>query len=555
MKASDFAARPHTEVLNQTKELVDYNMAEFDTPMLEALEREGAGWAKDQVLAFGDKLGTREMLEAGRLANDFDPTLKTHDRFGNRVDEVEFHPAWHSLMSAAMEVGLHSLPWSSDRAGAHVARAGLSHLKHQVEQGTSCPLTMTFAVVPSLRMQKDVADEWVPRALQESYDPRNIPAEGKTGVLFGMAMTERQGGSDVRANTTRATPVGEPGPGKAYTLRGHKWFCSAPQCDAFLVLGQTQTGLSCFLLPRFLPDGSKNTGFRVNRLKPKLGNRSNASSEVEFHDAWARMVGEEGRGVATIIEMVRHTRLDCTLGGASLIRRCVAEALNHTAHRYAFGKLLIEQPLMQNVLADLCLESEAATALAFRLARSFDQSGDDLHEARFARIGTAVAKYFICKKESDVARETMECHGGNGFVEESPMPRLYRESPLNSIWEGSGNVQCLDVLRAVRRDPETLSCLFTELKAAVGSDDRYDRYVDDVIASASTFENIELRARRVVEDLAVGLQASILLRHGEPVVADAYVASRCDGQHGRWYGTLPPGIDYRHIIDRALPQL
>lgn len=551
MKTQDLAAQPPDAVLNQPAPLEDYNPYDADVPLQEALSREGAEWAQDRVRAFAAKCGLAETLEHGRLANAHPPILHTHDRFGNRQDVVEFHPAWHALMGAAIAEGIHSSPWAEPRDGAHVARAGISHVRHQVEQGSSCPLTMTFAVVPSLRLQPDVAAEWEPRVLSTEYDPTFRPASEKRGALFGMAMTERQGGSDVRSNTSRATPIGASGGGHAYELVGHKWFCSAPMCDAFLVLAYAPEGISCFLVPRFRPDGSQNP-IRFLRLKEKVGNRSNASSEIEFHGAWARMVGEPGRGIATILEMVRHTRLDCTLGGASLIRRCVAEAMNHASGRWAFGRPLAEQPLMRNVLADLALESEAATAMAFRLAALFDRAPTDAAAAALCRGLTPIAKYWVTKRETAVAREALECHGGNGFIEEGPMARLYRESPLNSIWEGAGNVQCLDFLRAARREPEAIEAVFAFLGAhRQGSDSSYDRALDAAVAAARDAATVEVSARRIVERLALLFQTALLTAHAPPSVAEAFGRSRLGGEHGAALGTLPPDVDFDAIIERS----
>jgi putative acyl-CoA dehydrogenase len=413
---------------------------------------------------------------------------------------------------------------------------------------------MTYAAVPALRKQPEIAEEWVPRLTSLHYDRRMIPSEQKQGAICGMAMTERQGGSDVRANTTLARPLNGGGGGAEYELTGHKWFCSAPMSDVFLVLAQADGGLSCFLLPRFTPDGVRNR-IHINRLKEKLGNRSNASSEIELDGAWARMVGDEGRGVPTIIEMVNHTRLDCVLGSTGLIRAAVAEATHHTAHRSAFGKLLIDQPLMQNVLADLCIESEAATVTAMRLARACDESASDREAMLFKRIATAVSKFWICKSAVWVVGEALECLGGNGYVEESGMPRIFRETPLNSIWEGSGNVNALDVLRAMARTPEALDAFFAELSVAAGAEPRLDAWIADLRRSLSDFEDIELRARRIVERMALALQASVLVRWGDPAVADAFCATRLGGDHGRSLGTLPRGIDLRAIVERHRPQL
>ncbi|MEP6743820.1 MAG: isovaleryl-CoA dehydrogenase [bacterium] len=557
MKAEEFAARAPDEVLNQPPALENYNLFESDRPLRESVEREGGGWVDESAREFGALLGTTETLKLAELANRYPPVVRSRrqqqeQENQNRIDEVEFHPAWHELMRLTMSYGLHSLPWTSEKSGAHVARAALMMLSHQVEEGHSCPLTMTFAVVPSLRIQPELAAEWEPRVLSNEYDPRFIPATEKRGALFGMAMTERQGGSDVRSNTTRAVPVAKRGRGEAYQINGHKWFCSAPMSDAFLVLAQAEGGLSCLLLPRWKPDGSLNA-FHIQRLKDKLGNRSNASSEVEFHGATAWLIGEEGRGVANIIEMVRHTRLDCVLGSSATMRRAVAEALHHAHYRYAFGDRLINQPLMKNVLADLCLESEAAVALALRLARSFDEAPNDETQRHFSRVATAIGKYWVTKRAIPVVAEALECLGGNGYVEESPLPRMYRDVPLNSIWEGSGNVQCLDVLRAMRKEPETVRALFAELDTGKGIDDRYDTLLERINLELSDKSNSEVNARRIVESLGLALQASVLLKHGHPAVREAFCASRlANGQH-LTLGTLPARIDFDAIIERSRP--
>jgi putative acyl-CoA dehydrogenase len=527
---------------NQPPPLEGHNLVATNRPLVEALRREGGGFAESRVAAFGAELGG-EPLEWGRLANESPPILRAFDRFGNRVDEVEYHPAWHALLELGVEAGLHALPWREPAAGAHVARAAMFSTLAEVEAGVGCPLSMTFAAVPALRAEPDVAAEWEPRLTSLSYEPGLAPADGKAGALCGMAMTERQGGSDVRANETEARPAGD---GEAL-LRGHKWFCSAPMSDAFLVLAQAPGGLSCYLAPRVLPDGERNA-IRLQRLKDKLGNRSNASAEIDLEDAWARPIGEEGRGVATIIEMVNHTRLDCVLGSTGLMRRAVAEATHHAAHRSAFGRPLAEQPLMQNVLADLCVESEAATVTALRLARAFDEG-----DRPFRRLATAVAKYWICKVTPGHVAEALECLGGNGYVEESVLPRLYRESPLNSIWEGAGNVNCLDVLRAIRREPESLDAFLTEV--AQGSDPRIARTVARLEPELRAVEHAEAGARRLVERLALALQGSLLLRHGDPHVAEAFLESRLAGAGGRAYGTLPSGLDLARIVERHRPPL
>ena len=548
MKAEEFAACAPDEVLNQPPPLENYNLYECDRPLREAVAREGGGWVEEQAREFGAHVGKAETLKLGELANRNPPVLHTHDRFGNRIDEVEFHPAWHELMRLGISHGTHSLPWKSDTSGAHVARAALMMLSHQVEEGHSCPITMTFAVVPSLRIQPELAAEWEPRVLSNEYDPRFIPAAEKRGAIFGMAMTERQGGSDVRSNTTRAVPISKRGPGELYQINGHKWFCSAPMSDAFLVLAQAEGGLSCLLLPRWKPDGSRNA-FHIQRLKDKLGNRSNASSEVEFHGATAWLIGEEGRGVANIIEMVRHTRLDCTFGSAATMRRAIAEVLHHAQYRYAFGERLINQPLMKNVLADLCVEYEAAVALALRLARSFDEAGSET-QRHFSRVATAIGKYWITKRAVAVVAEALECLGGNGYVEEAPLARLYRDVPLNSLWEGSGNVQCLDVLRAMQKEPETGRALFAELEAATGIDVRYDKFLSAIEVELSDKSQSEVRARRIVESLGIALQSSLLLKHGHAAVKEAYCSSRLRDRHLA-FGTLSPKNDFEAIIERA----
>ncbi len=539
----------HT-VFNQPLPFEDVNLFTTDRPLAEALRREGADWAEERAAAFGQLVGRRETISWGFQANEHPPVLGTHDRRGERIDEVESHPAWHSLMTLGVEHGLHALPWREARPGAHVARAAMFMLLAEVEAGVGCPLSMTYSVIPALRTQPELAAEWEPRFTSTVYDPRLIPSEGKTGALCGMAMTEKQGGSDVRANTTQARAVGAGGPGAEYEITGHKWFCSAPMCDAFLVLAQAPGGLSCFLLPRFTPDGERNR-FLLQRLKDKLGNRSNASSEVEFRAAWARLLGEEGRGVQTILEMVNHTRLDCVIGSAAGMRWGTARAIHHAAHRQAFGKGLIDQPLMRNVLADLAIESEAATVAMMRLARAYDAYTSE-SDAPFRRLATAVLKYWTCKRAPVHAAEALECLGGNGYVEEWGLARTYREAPLNSIWEGSGNVQCLDVLRAVQKSPESLTALFTEIQEARGADHRLDLYTSELRAELGRTEDLETRARRLVERLALALQASLLVRHAPADVADAFCASRLAGDGGRAFGTLPAGTDFEKIIERAL---
>lgn len=553
---------------NQPPPLAGYNAFEQDRALGEALAREGGDWLEDEARSLGAVAGSAEALRWGELAHRHPPELRTHDRFGERIDRVDFHPAWHRLMELGVARRTHSLPWSDPRPGAHTGRAALMFLRHQIEEGTSCPLTMTFAVVPSLRLEPELAAEWEPRVLSTEYDRRFVPAADKRGALFGMAMTERQGGSDVRANRTRAEPVGGEGggPGGEYRLTGHKWFCSAPMCDAFLVLAQAPGGLTCFLMPRFAPDGTLNP-MRINRLKDKLGNRANASSEIELDGVWARRVGEEGRGVATILEMVRHTRLDCVIGAAATMRRAIAEATHHAHHRRAFGRPLDEQPLMRNVLADLCLESEAATAMALRLARAFDDAAGDEGQSdegrvRLMRLLTPVAKYHVTRRAVAAVAEALECIGGNGYVEEHPIARLYREAPLNSLWEGAGNIQCLDVLRAAGKDPAVLEALLGELRAARGGDRRYDAFLDrferDLAGGGDGIDPVVSdpgAARRLTERAALACEASLLVRAAPPFVADAFCASRLGGDGGQALGTLPAGLDLGRIVDRARPRL
>jgi putative acyl-CoA dehydrogenase len=543
------------EVANQPPPLVDYNVFEADTVLGEAVQREGADWARERIAAVGEIAGSEHVQALGAQANENPPKLRTHDRYGNRVDTVDFHPSWHELMGIAVSHELHCSPWKDPRPGAHVARGAAFMCMSQAEAGIGCPISMTYSVIPALRTQPELAAEWEPRFLSSNYDPANAPAPQKAGALAGMGMTEKQGGTDVRANTTLARPVNGGGPGAEYELTGHKWFMSAPQCDAFLVLAQADGGISCFLFPRWTPDGERNR-FRLQRLKDKLGNRSNASSEIEFDAASAWLVGEEGAGVRTIIEMVNHTRLDCVLGGATGMRAGVAQAIHHASHRSVFGRELSEQPLMRNVLADLAVESEAATIGAMRLARAYDEAlAGDEEAAQLKRVANAVLKYWICKRAVAHAGEALECLGGNGYVEESGMPRLFRESPLNSIWEGSGNVQCLDVLRAMVKSPASLEAFFTEVEDGAASEPRLREFASSLREELpGDLETIEARARRVVEKMALALQASLLVRYGDQAVAEAFCASRLSGDWGQAFGTLPAGTDFGRIIERHRPQ-
>lgn len=533
------------DVVNQPPPLEDQSLYADDRALVEGVSRDGGGWAQERLERAGAELGSARVRELGRLANLHTPELHTHDRFGHRIDEVEYHPAWHQVLELALRHEIHALPWREPRPGAHVARTALHSMLSQVESGSCCPVTMTFACVPVLRAEPDVSEEWEPRVTATEYDPRFVPAATKSACLVGMAMTEKQGGSDVRTNTTRAEPLGD----DQYALLGHKWFCSAPMSDAFLTLAQTERGLTCFLVPRFRPDGSRNP-FHIQRLKDKLGNRSNASSEIEYRDTWARRLGDEGRGVRTILEMVHHTRLDCVSGSAGLMRQALTQACHHAAHREAFGRRLAEQPLMEMVLADLALESEAATALMLRLARAYDEAPGDPAARAFARIATAVGKYWVCKRTPQMIAEAMECLGGGGYVEESILPRLYREAPVNAIWEGSGNVICLDVLRAMVREPEVVPALLEELAEARGGDRRLDAWVAKLEDELARPEDAERRARRLVERMALGLQAALLVRSAPAAVADAFCASRLE-EGGLGFGALPPGCDTGAIVGRA----
>ena len=541
-------------VLNQPPPLVDYDMASADPVLKAALDREGAGWSLDQVAGYGRRVSSAEVYEWGFQANRNPPVLHTHDAHGNRADRVEFHPSWHSLLDLAVSNGLHSLPWEREPGdGGYPARAALTFLASQVEAGHFCPISMSTSVVPTLRRQPEVAAEWEPLQLSRVYDPSFRHGSEKKGVLMGMGMTEKQGGSDVRSNTTRARPGNGGGPGAEHLLTGHKWFMSAPMSDAFVVLAQAPGGLSCFLVPRFTPDGGVNR-IHIQRLKDKLGNKSNASSEVEFDEAWSRMVGEEGRGVATIIEMVAGTRLDCITGSAALMRQAVSQAIHHSAHRQAFGSTLIEKPLMLNVLADLEIETEMATLMMMRVSGAFDRAPLDEHEALVKRILTPVAKYWVSKRCSEVVREAIECLGGNGYVEDSIMPRLYRESPVNAIWEGSGNVIALDLVRAMAREPGSVDALQKELEAAKGADRRLDLAIDSAIESARNPSDAEYEARRLAEGLALATGGALLARHARPEVWEGFAASRLAADRRGLYGTLPPGVAVDDVVEAAIPR-
>jgi putative acyl-CoA dehydrogenase len=541
------------EVFNQPEPLVGYNLFERNLALRDALRLNAPQLDTAPLAALGATLGTSEMQNHARLANVHTPQLRSHDRYGRRADLVEFHPSYHALMAAAIGAGLHGTPWTHKGASPHVLRAASFMLFTELEPSVLCPISMTYAVTPALRRNEAVYADWAAGLASRAYDPALKPWQDKAGLTMGMGMTEKQGGSDVRSNTTEAAPDGEDRWGQRYRVTGHKWFLSAPMCDAFLILARTPVGLSCLFLPRVLPDGSLNA-MRIQRLKDKLGNKANASSEVEFEQATAWLVGEEARGVPQILEMGTMTRLDCSLGTSGLIRQALSIALNHTAQREAFGKRLIEQPLMRNVLADLALESEAATALALRVARAFDQPGD-AHEAVMARVLTPIAKFWICKRGSNFGQEAMECLGGNGYVEENGegiMARIYREMPVNSIWEGAGNIMALDLLRALQK-ADAGAALAHELAPAKGAHAALDRLVAALPARVEQMAT-EVEARRLAQDVALAVQAALLLQTAPTAVFAAFCDSRLGGNWGQTFGTLGSGTDFEAIIARAMPR-
>jgi putative acyl-CoA dehydrogenase len=549
-KAEACAANTHI-VENMPPTLENYNMFSSDATLMDAVSREGADWAIQNLKEYGQSCGSAEWIFRGCEANRIKPVLETHDRYGNRVDLVTFHPAYHELMSSSLAQGLAGSPWARPGKGVNVARAAGSFMTGQVEAGHCCPITMTFAAVPTLRKQAEIAEEWLPKVLSTAYDPRNVPHTEKQSVTIGMAMTEKQGGSDVRSNSTRAYAIGRPGPGCTYELVGHKYFVSAPMCDAFLMLAQAEGGISCFLVPRWRPDGSKNP-LQVLQLKDKMGNASNASSETELRGALGWLIGEEGRGIANILEMVAMTRFDCLVLSAGAMRQHMTQIIHHTSHRQAFGNYLDRQPLMQNVLADLELEAEAATHMAFRVARALDESQEgDAFEASFARIATAVGKYWVCKRQPGHAYEAMECIGGSAVMENSIMPRFYREAPINTIWEGSGNVQCLDVLRAINKDPQSLEAFLAEVGRGSGRNQQFDSYFAALQVEFTKQEDIQYRARSIVEKMVLALQGSLLLRNAPEYVSQAFCAARLGAGSGNTYGMLPNDIDCAALIDRG----
>jgi putative acyl-CoA dehydrogenase len=542
---------PTHEVTNQVPELQDVNLFATDAALHEGVQRD-APWHEENLLSLGAELGSAEVLKLGELANRHLPELVTHDRVGKRIDVVEFHPSWHRLLSLLRREALHALPWMEPRPGAHVSRAATYFLHGQVESGCLCPTTMTFAAIPVLQKEPALFAALAPKLYSREHDPRDLPLEQKRSILIGMGMTEKQGGSDVRTNTTVARPVRGEGRGAEYLLTGHKWFFSAPMCDAHMVLARTENGLSCFFMPRWRPDGSKNAVL-VQRLKDKLGNRSNSSSEVEFQDAWGVMVGEEGRGIPTIIEMASYTRLDCVIGSAALMRQAFVQAAHHARHRLAFGRPLAEQPLMRNVLSDLALESEAATLLTLRLARSFDDEKNPAERA-WRRIMTPAAKFWICKRTLEFTGECMEVWGGNGYVETGPMARMYREAPVNSIWEGSGNIMCLDVLRAIEREAEGFLQVLEEWQQMSANHAGLREFLVSIRKDLATPpEQREMLARRFVQKLVLAAQANLMQQHAPAPIADAFINSRMDAECGRVYGTLAAPPLQQQILERAWP--
>lgn len=544
---------PTHEVTNQVPELRDYNLFSSDVALSDGLRRGAGSWNEENLRRFGATLGTEEVLRLGELSNHHLPELTTHDRVGRRVDRVEFHPSWHALLGLLRNEGLHSLPWSDPRPGAHVARAAGYFLQSQVESGSLCPTTMTFASIPVLQNEPRLFAALRDKLYSREHDPRDLPLEQKKSILIGMGMTEKQGGSDVRTNTTTARPLSGEGRGAEYLLTGHKWFFSAPMCDAHLVLARTEGGLSCFFVPRWRPDGSKNA-ILVQRLKDKLGNRSNSSSEVEFQDAYGVMVGDEGRGIPTIIEMANHTRLDCVIGSAGLMRQAFVQAAHHARHRKVFGRMLAEQPLMRNVLSDLALESEAATVVMLRLAQAFESPTDPLERA-WRRVVTPAAKFWICKRALEFTGECMEVWGGNGYVETGPMARLYREAPVNSIWEGSGNVMCLDVLRAIERETEGFLMLLDHFSEVATGHAALSGLVSSLRKDLATPpEQREMLARRFAQRLVLAAQACLMLQSAPGDIAEAFITSRTDAESGRVYGTLSTAAMQQAILERAWPE-
>lgn len=550
---SSTAAATH-KVENQSPPLENYNAYLSDLALQQAVKREGGEWAQQSLIDFGAIAGSRELIELGTQANENPPRFSSHDARGNRVDQIDFHPSYHRLWEVSRQQRIHSEPWLEPRPGAHVARTAKGYMMCQADAGHGCPVTMTFAGVALLKEVPSLAATWLPLVTNECYDPRNLPIEQKRGATLGMAVTEKQGGSDVYAGTTRATAIGAKDPGEIYELTGHKYFVSGPMGDAFLVLAQTDNGLSCFLVPRWRPDGTKNP-MELQQLKRKMGNVSNATAEAELRGAMAWLIGEEGRGLQTILKSITYNRFDCAFGSAAGMRQATAQALHHCQHRVVFGKRLVEQPAMQNVLADLALESEAALTLAMRLARAMDESADDREQELLLRLGTSIGKYWTCKRNPAHAYEAMECIGGSATMETSIMARLYREAPINAIWEGSGNVQALDLMRTIARSPETLQAYLAEVKKPLGADKCFDNYVATLEARWQPSALSEYNARQLIESMALALQASLLLQSDNTLIAEAFIHSRLSDKSSLLFGSMPPGIDCAAIIERATPQL
>ncbi len=547
----DLLAQTH-EVLNQPSALENFNAYTSDDVLQHWIIRFGGGWGKPALEDYGAKVGG-DLLRAGFQANKFKPEFHCHDRFGHRVDLVEYHPSYHQLMASAIEAQHTSLPWNSQKSGRHAVRAGIAYLHTQADPGSGCPLTMTFACVPAISKSPALAQYWLPKILSQEYDGRNVPYYDKTGVTIGMAMTEKQGGSDVRANTTKATAIGEDELGQCFSLVGHKWFCSAPMCDAFLVLAYTQVGLSCFLVPRWRPDGSKNP-MQIQRLKDKLGNVSNASSEVEFRCAFGWLAGKEGKGVSTILQMVALTRFDCMVGSSAIMGQAAMQAIHHTSGRQAFGKPLHQQPIMLNVLADLALEAEAALAISMRMAHSLENQGNP-HEQGLLRLGTALGKYWICKRAPQQTYEAMESIGAVGLIKDNVLSRLYAEAPVNAIWEGSGNIQCLDVLRVLGKEPEITTAFIAELTCANSSNQDYANYVEKLSQALADISRFEANARMITEQMALAWQAATLLKYGDSQVAEVFIDSRLKRNSGNMYGTLASNFDHEYLVKRVQPKV
>ena len=539
---------PTHEVENMPPYMGHQDLWKNDKNLRDAVNREGAGWAEKKLSAFGHLMGSTEMFDHAEKANKNPPELKAFDQYGNRINYVDYHPSYHHLLGVAIKNEIPSFAWNHKKEGSQVAHMALTYMFNQVEGGVMCPMAMTYSVIPALKHNRELEAQWLPKVLSNQYDDRDIPIDQKLGGTIGMFMTEKQGGSDVRANSTRAKPVSSNvGNGSEYLLTGHKYFCSAPMCDAFLVLANTDVGLSCFLVPRWKPNGERNSFF-IQRLKDKLGNRSNASSEIELDNTLGTMIGEEGKGIKTILDMVIGNRIYCAVSSASLMRQAVVQVLHHVSHRSAFQKRLIDQPLMRNVVTDMVLESEAALNLSLRVARAVDNQNSNEDERSFARISTAISKYWVTKRAPYLIFEALECHGGPGYIEESVMPRLYREAPLNSIWEGSGNVMCLDVLRALQRDKNALPALFKELDLAKGANRNFDVSLDDLKSKLESSKGIETEARLITEKMACLIQASIFIRSGQREKISAFCDSRLGSTWSGAFGTLSEGTNFEEII-------